>query len=315
LANCQAVGWISQGLFLFEPSFLSACLFLTAFSCIQVTSEDIWSVVGGELGFVQFPASDKKPAMCGPGTAVHLKNVWLQYLDKLDNQYIQKQALPNIMMAYPPLFIPPTIMNWARNDLTLIIRTCFMPPPQIRAISNMSEDIARQLEAFRLSPHFRTYVDKLRQMASANPNRPAVNGGVVPTTASQMPQQPARPHSMTPVNPAGQPPNVPAMPQNSQMGAGGPMGQQQQHLQPHQQLLQAQHPAATTSAASAMVPPAANAGGAINPPQASEKMFAIRNQIENWKQEIAARSKQRLSYVYEWYESDTWLFVIVAIAW
>ncbi|EMD33410.1 hypothetical protein CERSUDRAFT_33854, partial [Gelatoporia subvermispora B] len=51
-------------------------------------NDDTWAVIGGKLGFVQFPASDAEPAKCSPSMAAHLHHVYKQYLAMFDSTYI-----------------------------------------------------------------------------------------------------------------------------------------------------------------------------------------------------------------------------------
>ncbi|KAJ7274552.1 hypothetical protein B0H12DRAFT_1228260 [Mycena haematopus] len=55
---------------------------------MNVSSKDLWSVIGGRMGFVQFAASDTEPAKSGPGVAQHLAHVYKEYLAVFDNVYV-----------------------------------------------------------------------------------------------------------------------------------------------------------------------------------------------------------------------------------
>ncbi|KIJ66757.1 hypothetical protein HYDPIDRAFT_108689 [Hydnomerulius pinastri MD-312] len=55
----------------------------------SVTQRDLWSVIGGRMGFVQFPGSESEPARSGPGIATHLAHTYKQYLQHFENAYIQ----------------------------------------------------------------------------------------------------------------------------------------------------------------------------------------------------------------------------------
>lgn len=48
----------------------------------------MWAVIGGQLGFVQFPGNDSEPARSGPGIAQQLHNTYEQYLRHFENAYI-----------------------------------------------------------------------------------------------------------------------------------------------------------------------------------------------------------------------------------
>lgn len=54
----------------------------------QVAQKDLWAVVGGRMGFVQFPASDSEPAKSGPGVAQQLAHAYKEYLAAFDNVYL-----------------------------------------------------------------------------------------------------------------------------------------------------------------------------------------------------------------------------------
>ncbi|KAL6307584.1 hypothetical protein BKA93DRAFT_82616 [Sparassis latifolia] len=55
----------------------------------RVAQNDQWPVIGVELGFVQFPASNSEPAKSGPGVAQHLEHVYKQYLHAFDSTYLR----------------------------------------------------------------------------------------------------------------------------------------------------------------------------------------------------------------------------------
>ncbi|KAG6856307.1 hypothetical protein H0H87_005722, partial [Tephrocybe sp. NHM501043] len=54
----------------------------------KVTTQDLWGVIGGRMGFVHFPASDGEPAKAGPGLAQRLAQVYREYLSAFDQVYI-----------------------------------------------------------------------------------------------------------------------------------------------------------------------------------------------------------------------------------
>lgn len=47
----------------------------------------MWAVIGGRIGFIQFPGNDSEPARCGPGIAQQLHNTYDQYLQHFENAY------------------------------------------------------------------------------------------------------------------------------------------------------------------------------------------------------------------------------------
>ncbi|KAF7360366.1 Kinase-like protein [Mycena venus] len=55
---------------------------------VNIALKGLWSVVGGRMGFIQFPASGTEPAKSGPGVAQHLAHVYKEYLAAFDHIYI-----------------------------------------------------------------------------------------------------------------------------------------------------------------------------------------------------------------------------------
>ncbi|KAG6820314.1 hypothetical protein H0H93_002401 [Arthromyces matolae] len=71
----------------------------------KVQHQDLWSVIGGRMGFVHFAASETEPAKAGPGLAQRLAQVYREYLLNFDQVYItsilesrRKQAVQLRMM-------------------------------------------------------------------------------------------------------------------------------------------------------------------------------------------------------------------------
>ncbi|KAH0833131.1 hypothetical protein J3R83DRAFT_12128 [Lanmaoa asiatica] len=54
----------------------------------SVNQKDMWAVIGGKLGFIQFPGNDSEPARCGPGIAQQLQNTYEQYLQHFEHAYV-----------------------------------------------------------------------------------------------------------------------------------------------------------------------------------------------------------------------------------
>ncbi|KAG6896581.1 hypothetical protein C0992_007333, partial [Termitomyces sp. T32_za158] len=55
----------------------------------KVTTQDLWGVIGGRMGFVNFPGSEAEPARAGPGLAQRLAQVYREYLASFDDVYIK----------------------------------------------------------------------------------------------------------------------------------------------------------------------------------------------------------------------------------
>ncbi|KAF5382094.1 hypothetical protein D9615_004211 [Tricholomella constricta] len=54
----------------------------------KVHNMELWNVIGGRMGFVQFPGTDSEPAKSGPGVAQRLAQVYQEYLSGFDQVYI-----------------------------------------------------------------------------------------------------------------------------------------------------------------------------------------------------------------------------------
>ncbi|KAF8072116.1 hypothetical protein FPV67DRAFT_1411823 [Lyophyllum atratum] len=54
----------------------------------KVHNKELWNVIGGRMGFVQFPGTDTEPAKSGPGVAQRLAQVYKEYLAGFDQVYI-----------------------------------------------------------------------------------------------------------------------------------------------------------------------------------------------------------------------------------
>ncbi|KAG6873246.1 hypothetical protein C0995_001266 [Termitomyces sp. Mi166 len=55
---------------------------------VKVAAQDLWGIIGGRMGFVNFPGSETEPAKAGPGLAQRLAQVYREYLANFDQVYI-----------------------------------------------------------------------------------------------------------------------------------------------------------------------------------------------------------------------------------
>ncbi|KAF9523549.1 hypothetical protein CPB83DRAFT_799200 [Crepidotus variabilis] len=51
-------------------------------------NDNMWSIIGGKLGFVQFPGNATEPATSGPGVAQQLQHIYKEYLAPFETWYI-----------------------------------------------------------------------------------------------------------------------------------------------------------------------------------------------------------------------------------
>ncbi|RDB30960.1 hypothetical protein Hypma_000130 [Hypsizygus marmoreus] len=54
----------------------------------KVHGKELWSIIGGRMGFVNFPATDAEPAKSGPGVAQRLAQVYQEYVYPFDQVYL-----------------------------------------------------------------------------------------------------------------------------------------------------------------------------------------------------------------------------------
>ncbi|OCH90344.1 hypothetical protein OBBRIDRAFT_793436 [Obba rivulosa] len=84
-------------------------------------NDDAWAILGGKLGFVQFPASsESEPAKSGPGMAAHLHHVYKEYLHGFDAAYItsilrRRQEQQQEQQQRAQGAQPPSMQNTAQN--------------------------------------------------------------------------------------------------------------------------------------------------------------------------------------------------------
>ncbi|CAK5268789.1 unnamed protein product [Mycena citricolor] len=53
-----------------------------------IVQKELWSTIGGRMGFVQFPGTDQEPPKSGPMVAQQLFHIYKEYLASFDNVYI-----------------------------------------------------------------------------------------------------------------------------------------------------------------------------------------------------------------------------------
>ncbi|KAF9234618.1 hypothetical protein BU15DRAFT_52406 [Melanogaster broomeanus] len=54
----------------------------------SVTLRDLWAVIGGRMGIIQFPGNDSEPPRSGPVIAQHLQHTYKEYLQHFENAYV-----------------------------------------------------------------------------------------------------------------------------------------------------------------------------------------------------------------------------------
>jgi hypothetical protein len=51
-------------------------------------TQELWPVIGGKLGYIQFPGTETEPPKSGPQVAQHLEHIYKEYLSLFDTIYI-----------------------------------------------------------------------------------------------------------------------------------------------------------------------------------------------------------------------------------
>nr|GAT60914.1 predicted protein [Mycena chlorophos] len=110
-----------------------------------VAQKDLWAVVGGRMGFVQFSGSDSEPAKSGPGVAQQLAHAYKEYLAAFDNVYlstVMESRRKNQANLQHPMARAPTdpaqmqlVMQYA-NLPTSELRRRGMPEQVIQFVEN-----------------------------------------------------------------------------------------------------------------------------------------------------------------------------------
>lgn len=107
----------------------------------KVQQKDHWSVIGGRMGYVQFPGTDTEPAKCGPVTAQQLEHIYRQYLSAFDRAYIANVLDLRLKNSQAP-------MQFNATQLSVMVSMADQPVHQLRA-QGFSETMIQFMEAHR----------------------------------------------------------------------------------------------------------------------------------------------------------------------
>ncbi|KAJ3768648.1 ARID DNA-binding domain-containing protein, partial [Lentinula raphanica] len=64
--------------------YLLHCLVIREGGTANVTRNDLWPIIGGQLGIINFPG---EPPRSGPNATMHIQNVYKEYLMAFDSVY------------------------------------------------------------------------------------------------------------------------------------------------------------------------------------------------------------------------------------
>jgi len=119
-----------------------------------VESKDSWSILGGKLGFVNFPGTGNEPAKCGPGVAQQLQHIYKEYLLQFDTWYIQqmmesKRGMQTQMLATNSnLQAQMARLRWSPQQMQNVIAMANMPVAELHA-QGVDDQMIRFVEANR----------------------------------------------------------------------------------------------------------------------------------------------------------------------
>jgi hypothetical protein len=159
----------------------------------KVQQKDLWNIIGGRMGYVQFPGTDTEPAKCGPVIAQQLEHIYRQYLGAFERAYIG-----NVLDSR--LKNNPAQMSFNANQLTMMVSMADQPVHQLRA-QGFSEGMIQFTEAHR------AHLQRMRI------EREGFHDGGKPNPADQNPQ--VQSNGALQMNPAIRPPFPQPGPQNT----------------------------------------------------------------------------------------------------
>ncbi|KAG9315089.1 hypothetical protein JVU11DRAFT_4201 [Chiua virens] len=138
----------------------------------SVTQRDMWAVIGGRLGFIQFPGNDSEPARSGPGIAQQLQNTYEQYLHHFEHAYILTVKNRSAMGSQQQTTLPsPLVGNNATPGIPGGSSEMPLPPNASRQVPNQqfvaavarySRNTADEMRAQRIPEHLIAFVERNR---------------------------------------------------------------------------------------------------------------------------------------------------------
>jgi hypothetical protein len=170
---------------------------------MQVEQNDLWPIIGGKLGIVQFPATATTPAKSAPAAENGLAHLYKEYLAAFEDAYVTtvQQRMAGATQL-PVLSRPPSAV-----ELQKMLQFANMSVDEMRT-RRVPEVIINTVEA-----HRPTLIQKLREQEAFRAGMGGTLPNAGPTPGQQQPQQQ-------------QPPPPPQQQQQQ------PQQQQQQQQQP-----------------------------------------------------------------------------------
>ncbi|KAJ3716145.1 hypothetical protein C8R42DRAFT_679661 [Lentinula raphanica] len=127
--------------------YLLHCLVIREGGTANVTRNDLWPVIGGQLGIINFPG---EPPRSGPGAAMHIQNVYKEYLMAFDSVYTTSvmNSRRKAQGAAVAASFPEPLRNLTDGQLRMFISCADKPSAELRA-RGMSETMISFIENHR----------------------------------------------------------------------------------------------------------------------------------------------------------------------
>ncbi|KAM6504427.1 hypothetical protein JOM56_001370 [Amanita muscaria] len=109
----------------------------------KVQQKDLWSVIGGRMGWVQFPGNSTEPSKSGPVTAQQLEHIYKQFLADFDRAYTANVLDSRIGNGHAVSLLNPSQFN-------VMVSMADRSVPQLKA-QGLSEPMIQFIETNR--PH------------------------------------------------------------------------------------------------------------------------------------------------------------------
>ncbi|RDB26854.1 hypothetical protein Hypma_005328 [Hypsizygus marmoreus] len=112
----------------------------------KVHAKGLWNIIGGRMGFVNFPATNMAPGKSGPVVAQRLTQVYEKYVWPFDQVYINAVNRSRRAAAQGPANTAPRMLS--TQQMQLLICYASQPVADLRAQS-VSENIIKFVEQNR----------------------------------------------------------------------------------------------------------------------------------------------------------------------
>ncbi|KAJ3744198.1 hypothetical protein DFH05DRAFT_1525205 [Lentinula detonsa] len=133
--------------------FLLHCLVMREGGIATVTRKELWPVIAGRLGIINFPG---EPPRSGPVAAMHVQNVYKEYLAAFDTLYTASVMDSRRKASHMPGSFPPQSMPFTLEALRSL------NPQQVRMIIACADKTPAELKARGMSDPMISFVENNR---------------------------------------------------------------------------------------------------------------------------------------------------------